>query len=352
MNIASLLASSAVAALLCTSPAMAQIGKQDQGPAAAPQLPAPSAPAPQRNEAPGNTPGAGAQPQKAPPKQAQPKPEAPGPRQAQPKQDTPKQAQPKDKQDRQRPAQVQRPSETKQPGTANTPDGNEPRKNAEPGKAAPQPGTAPAPKNAQTESRDNKGPDRAADRTKGPGVQLSEQKRADVHRDILKERNVNRANVRVDVRVGTRVPRSVRLAPLPASVIALAPAYRSYRYFVVDDRICIVQPTTYEVVDVILPDRQVAQHGGQKSAGLTLSQQEREIILREVDLQGDSTLGLGAIEEGSQVPRAARLQPLPVTVTDRIPRLNGFTYLVVEDRVALVDRPGIVQAIIEIHRQR
>lgn len=332
---------------------MAQIGKQDQGPAAGPQLPAPSAPAPQRND----TPGPGAQPQKAQPKQAQPKPDAPGPRQAQPKQDAPKQAQPKDKQaqpkdkqDQQRPAQVQRPPETKQPGTANTPGGNEPRKNAEPGKAAPQPGTAPAPKNAQTESRDNKGPDRAADRAKGPDVQLSEQKRADVHRDILKERNVNRANVRIDVRVGTRVPRSVRLAPLPASVIALAPAYRSYSYFVVDDRICIVQPTTYEVIDVILPDRQVAQQGGQRSAGLTLSQQEREIILREVDLQGDSTLGLGAIEEGSQVPRAARLQPLPVTVIDRIPRLEGYMYVVVEDRVALVDRPGIVQAVIEIHR--
>ena len=35
---------------------------------------------------------------------------------------------------------------------------------------------------------------------------------------------------------------SVRLVALPASIISVVPAYRSYQYVVVDDEICIVDP--------------------------------------------------------------------------------------------------------------
>ena len=71
-------------------------------------------------------------------------------------------------------------------------------------------------------------------------VQITEGKRTNIHQTILKERNVNRVtNVNFSINIGTRVPRSVRLQVLPASVITIVPEYRSYRYFVVDDQICI-----------------------------------------------------------------------------------------------------------------
>ena len=80
-----------------------------------------------------------------------------------------------------------------------------------------------------------------------------------MHQTLVKERTVNRAaKINVSINVGTRVPRSVRLAPLPAAIIAIVPEYRSYRYVVVDDRICIIEPTTNQVVEVITDSGRVA----------------------------------------------------------------------------------------------
>src|SRR5438105_1043519 len=86
-----------------------------------------------------------------------------------------------------------------------------------------------------TEPKDNT----AAAPASGQRVQLSEQQRTTVHQTLLKERSVNRVTkVNFSINVGTRVPRDVRLEVLPASIIAIVPAYRSYRYFVVNEDIC------------------------------------------------------------------------------------------------------------------
>jgi hypothetical protein len=40
---------------------------------------------------------------------------------------------------------------------------------------------------------------------------------------------------------------------VPADVIEIVPAYRGYEYIVLDDdRIAIIDPDTYEVVDIIV----------------------------------------------------------------------------------------------------
>jgi uncharacterized protein DUF1236 len=48
--------------------------------------------------------------------------------------------------------------------------------------------------------------------------------------------------------VGSRVPPSVRLAPLPPAVVAEVPAVRSYRYMRYFDRVLLVDPVTSTVV--------------------------------------------------------------------------------------------------------
>lgn len=207
--------------------------------------------------------------------------------------------------------------------------------------------------NRSTQDRKDVQQDKSATNQNGSrgNVQLSEQQRTDLHRDILKERNVNRTNVKVDIRVGARVPRNIHLAVLPAAVISVVPAYRSYRYFVEGDEICIVNPTTYEVVDVITSRSTVAQGPSSPNAGLTLSEQERMIVLREVDLSAsNSTMGLGALSEGASVPRSVDLLNMPVTVIDRIPKLQGYKYFVAEQRVAIVDPNGTrVDLVIDAH---
>jgi hypothetical protein len=60
-------------------------------------------------------------------------------------------------------------------------------------------------------------------------------------------------NLNVSVNVGVRLPHSVHLYPIPADVIEIVPEYRDYEYIMLDDeRIAIIDPDTYEVVDIIV----------------------------------------------------------------------------------------------------
>jgi len=203
-----------------------------------------------------------------------------------------------------------------------------------------------AERNAEPKEKTTKGAEKSmpsneksarADRKGGENrVQISEQQRTNLHEAFGRERNVNRVtNVNFSINVGTRVPRTVRLAPLPAAIFAIVPQYRSYRYFEVNDEICIVEPTTYEIVEVIrVRGPTVVDRGG---ARLVLSASERDIILREVDMGSGSTLGLGALNEGADVPRNASLREFPVAVVDQIPKLRDYRFFTAEGRVAIVD---------------
>jgi Protein of unknown function (DUF1236) len=187
----------------------------------------------------------------------------------------------------------------------------------------------------------------------GGHMQLSEEQRTNVHGTILKERNVNRAtNVNFTIDVGTRVPRHVHLAPLPNSVISIVPHYRNYRYFVAGEEICIVEPTTYEIVEVIrAPGRTIARVENRGAARLALTDNERMIILQEVGASGGSTLGLGALTEGAEVPRGVELRSFPETVVEQVPKVTNYRYFTAENRVAIVDpQSDKIQLVIEGRR--
>ncbi|MGU3384656.1 DUF1236 domain-containing protein, partial [Methylobacterium sp. D53M] len=51
--------------------------------------------------------------------------------------------------------------------------------------------------------------------------------------------------------VGTAIPRSVSLHRLPPAIIELVPEYEGYDFILVRDDIVIIDPDTYEIVDVI-----------------------------------------------------------------------------------------------------
>ena len=187
----------------------------------------------------------------------------------------------------------------------------------------------------------------------GDRVQLSEQQRTNVHSTILKESNVNRAtNVNFSVNVGTRVPRSVRLVALPAAVLLIVPQYRSYQYFVANDQICIVDPGSYEIVEVISgPGRTAGVDNRGATARLVLTEEEKAIILREVGMDGGSTMGLGALREGAQVPRSVQVRDFPDSVVQQVPKVQDYKYVAAENRVAVVDPQGSkVELLIEDRR--
>jgi hypothetical protein len=152
---------------------------------------------------------------------------------------------------------------------------------------------APEPKDKATKGTAEKAPAPQDKGTKGaasePGksgtgnrVQLTEEKRTTVGQTFAKDANLNRAaNVNVSINIGTRLPNSVRLVAVPASILAIIPEYRSYRYVVVNDQICIVEPNSYEIVEIIPVSGQTAARGG-PPVTLVLSDDERTLIGRSI----------------------------------------------------------------------
>ena len=220
------------------------------------------------------------------------------------------------------------------------------------------------PRDKDTKSSAEKAPQPTDKATKGAGaepkhksgsanrVQLTEEKRTNVGQALSKETNLNRAtNVNISINVGTRLPRSVRLVALPAAIVAIVPEYRTYRYVVVNDQVCIVEPNSFEIVEIIpAASGQTASRTGQV-ARLVLTDEERTIILREVDTVGGSTMGLGAIAEGAEVPRDVRVQAFPDVVVQKVPKVKGYKFFTAENRVAIVDPQGSkVQLVLEQRR--
>jgi len=205
---------------------------------------------------------------------------------------------------------------------------------------------------AQTKDRDSQG---AASKSEASGsrVQLSDRQRTDVHQAILKERNVNRIDrVNFSVSIGTRVPRSIRLVALPAAIISLVPQYRSYQYFVVNDEVCIVDPSSYEIVEVIMVSDRTAGGSERGSSGtLMLTEEEKHIIIENVEMRSGSTMALGSLQEGAPVPREARLDEFPDVVVQKVPKVRGYKYFTAEGRVGIADPQGSkVQIVIDAKR--
>lgn len=82
-------------------------------------------------------------------------------------------------------------------------------------------------------------------------VNLTQEQRTKVVTTI-KQTNVRPVtNVNFNISVGTVVPRSVTLHPLPATIVEVYPAWRGYRFVLVRDGIIIIEPDTYRIVAVI-----------------------------------------------------------------------------------------------------
>lgn len=97
---------------------------------------------------------------------------------------------------------------------------------------------------------------------------------------------------------------------------------------------------------------QTAAHPSTDPAALlTLSDAERTLVFESVDLQGDSTLALGFLTVGADVPRWIELKGFPRTVLDKVSKLKDYKYFSAEGRIAIVD-PGHakVQMVIEPRR--
>jgi hypothetical protein len=110
-------------------------------------------------------------------------------------------------------------------------------------------------KGAQTENATpQKGAQEEAGKSgaRGASVQLSQDQRSRIGTVIGKSSSARvTTNVNFNVSVGTRVPRDVHFAVLPADVVEIVPQYEGYDYVVVGEQILIIDPTDMEIVAII-----------------------------------------------------------------------------------------------------
>jgi hypothetical protein len=85
----------------------------------------------------------------------------------------------------------------------------------------------------------------------GPGVKLTDKQRTTIRQTVLQGGN-RVTNVNFTINVGTVVPRSVRLVAVPAPLIEIHPAWRGHVYFIVEERIVIVEPSSHKIVAVLV----------------------------------------------------------------------------------------------------
>ncbi|WP_287034739.1 DUF1236 domain-containing protein, partial [Methylobacterium sp. CG09_land_8_20_14_0_10_71_15] len=97
------------------------------------------------------------------------------------------------------------------------------------------------------------GADRAGSRGEARGAvqRLDTRQRTEFRQSITRTGVAPLRNVNFNVSVGTAIPRSITLHTLPPAILSIVPAYRGYSYVLVADDIIIIDPDTYEIVDVI-----------------------------------------------------------------------------------------------------
>lgn len=192
-------------------------------------------------------------------------------------------------------------------------------------------GKAPEPKQA----------DRGKDQRSGRGEELrrergrlSDDQRGRLRRSFL-ERRHRSADVNIRVHIGAALPRRVSLYAVPASVVSIFPRYRNYRYVLVDDTICIVDPTTYEIVDII--DERPGTPGGRpQMAELSLSEREKGIVLDSIPPDFPSANLRLRLALGASIPEGTQLFEFAPVVVDRIPKLRDYRFVVSDDQVVVV----------------
>ena len=75
------------------------------------------------------------------------------------------------------------------------------------------------------------------------------------------------------------------------------------------------------------------------------------MIIREIDMSGGSTMGLGAIAEGADVPRDLQVRVFPDAVVKKVAKVKGYEFFTAENRLAIVNPQGTkVQLVIEQRR--
>ena len=171
---------------------------------------------------------------------------------------------------------------------------------------------------------------------------LDDRQRTRVTESITKLNARPVENVNFSLSVGTVVPRDVRFQPLPADVVEVVPQYRGYNFFVVRDDIVIVDPSSYQIVDV-LPRTGRATAAAPASRKMTFSDTDRAVIRKharsartEQRATGSSTTST-RVGVGDRLPDSVEIRSFPEEVYRESPTLREYRYIERDNRTYVVE---------------
>ena len=143
-------------------------------------------------------------------------------------------------------------------------------------------------------------------------------------------------NVNFSVTVGATVPETVHYRPLPEDIVSIVPQYRGYHFVMVRDEVVIIEPRTRKIVTVI-------HEGGSSGASVRRNslnmpvEKRRKIkteVIRSYHGPRDARFDLRV---GERVPDTITLETFPEAIYTEDPDLKTYEYVVVQERVVLVD---------------
>jgi hypothetical protein len=150
--------------------------------------------------------------------------------------------------------------------------------------------------------------------------------------------------------IGSRIPRRQRLYRFTPALLALAPLYAAYSYLVVDDTICVVDPETYAIVDLI--PASIEQAGPppplSPQGPIALSGEQMRCVYASVPKE-QARMDLHIrLALGAEIPRSVELFSFPDGARACAQELANYSYVVIEDDVVIVNPVdyAIVQVIL------
>jgi Protein of unknown function (DUF1236) len=170
-------------------------------------------------------------------------------------------------------------------------------------------------------------------------LQASDQQRREVRQRLFGTpgaQRISRSQLNVALAVGSRIPRRHRLYRFAPALLAIIPVYAAYRYLIVDDMICVVDPDSYAIVDVIPSSIEQASPQSERPALALSTDQMRCVYAATPKDQARSDLRI-RLALGAEIPPNVELFAFPEEGLACAPELAGYRYIVVEDDVVIVD---------------
>jgi hypothetical protein len=103
----------------------------------------------------------------------------------------------------------------------------------------------------------------------------------------------------------------------------------------VEDTICIVDPVTYEIIDVL--DEPGVPDARPQVAELRLTEQEIDIVLESISPDHPEAQVRLRLALGAEIPDGVVLYTFAPSVLDQMPRLRDFRFVVTRDQVVIIE---------------